>query len=75
MEQYKIQMINKYTREVEEDNVDDMIFDSEEDAKEYALYLSSCCEQGREDLELRDPFGYEDYHVEDDVDFIVVEIE
>ena len=32
MEEYKVQMINKYTKELEEDCVDDMIFDSEEEA-------------------------------------------
>ena len=74
MEQYKIQMINKYTGAVEEDNVDDMIFDNEEDAEEYALYLNSCSAQGREDLKLRDPFGYEDNNIEDDFEYIVVEI-
>ena len=46
MEKYKVQMANKYTEEVVEDFlVDDQVFDSEEDAQEYASYLNGCAAQ------------------------------
>ena len=74
MRQYKIQMINKNSGNIEEDNVDDMIFDDENEAEEYASYMNSCSAQGREDLSLRDPFGYEDEDISDKYEYIAVEI-
>ena len=38
---------------------EDGIFDSEEAAEEYALYLCSCCEVGAETLHLSNPGDYD----------------
>ena len=54
MEKYKVQLVYKYTGEVEEDNVDDMVFDNEE-AQEYANYMNSCASEGAEILKMSNP--------------------
>lgn len=60
MAQFRVQMINKYTNEVIEDCVDDMIFDSEEAAEEYACYMNSCSDEGAEILKMSNPYEYEE---------------
>ena len=54
---------------------EDEIFDSEEAAKEYALYLCSCSREGAEILHMSNPGDY-DYDEDDyeDPDYEIVEI-
>lgn len=76
MEQYKIQMVDKYTGEVLEDFIDDLIFDDEDEAEEHACYMNSCSAQGAEIMRLRDPFGYDDdLQPDDSFEYIAVEID
>ena len=76
MEQYKIQMVDKYTGEVLEDFIDDLIFDDEDEAEEHACYKNSCSAQGAEIMRLRDPFGYDDdLQPDDSFEYIAVEID
>lgn len=76
MKKYKVQMVNKYTEVIEEDCVDDMIFDSESAADEYACYLKGCNSVGAESLMLSNPFDYEeDYGSGEDYEYIAVEID
>lgn len=51
---------------------EDEIFNSEEDAEEHALYLSSCAKEGAEILHMSNPGDYD----EDDYDenYEIVEI-
>ena len=39
-------------------DIDDELFDTEEEAREYGLYLCSCHSIGRETLHLSDPGDY-----------------
>ena len=39
MNKYKVQMVNQYSGSVEDECVDEMAFDSEDEAKEYAGYM------------------------------------
>lgn len=55
---------------------EDEIFDSEEEAEEYALYLCSCARTGAEILNLSNPGDY--YYDEDefeDPDYEIVEVD
>lgn len=38
---------------------EDEIFDTKENAEEYALYLCSCCREGAETLHMSNPGDYE----------------
>lgn len=76
MKKYKVQMINKYTGAVEEDCMDDIIFDSESGAVEYACYMQGCASDGSETLKMSNPFDYEeDYSDNEDYEYIAVEID
>lgn len=76
MEKYKVQLVYKYTGEVEEDNVDDMVFDNEEEAQEYANYMNSCASEGAEILKMSNPYDYEeDYGDCEDIEYIATEID
>lgn len=50
MNKYKVQMVNQYSGSVEDECVDEMAFDSEDEAKEYAGYMNSCSAEGAEIL-------------------------
>lgn len=52
---------------------EDTLFETEEIAEEYALYLSSCSELGAEILHMSNPGDYDedDY----DVDYEIVEVD
>ena len=52
---------------------EDEVFDSEEEAEDYALYLSNCAKEGAEILNLSNPGDY-DYNDYDD-DFEVIRVE
>lgn len=53
--------------------LEDEVFDTEEDAEEYASYLASCVEDGAETLSMSNPGDYDedDYEVE----YEIVEID
>ena len=70
MPKYKILM--QYSDGTNEEQ--DEVFDTEEDAEEYANYLVSCNEEGAEILNLSNPGDYplDDY---EDPDFEIIEIE
>ena len=55
---------------------EDEIFDSEEEAEEYALYLCSCARTGAEILNLSNPGDYE-YDEDDfeDPDYEIIEVD
>lgn len=44
---------------MEEDNDEDIIFDTEEAAEEMALYYQSCAAEGAENLHMSNPGDYE----------------
>ena len=64
MEKYKV-LFN--------DELQDEVFDTEEDAEEYALYLCSCAREGAEILHMSNPGDYDadDY----DTDYGIIEVE
>lgn len=70
MPKYKIVMKYSDGTNVEEDD----IFDTEEDAEEYANYLVGCSRDGAETLNLSNPG---DYPLDDDedIDFEIIEID
>lgn len=55
------------------DEYDDEIFDTEEDAEEHALYLSSCAKLGAEILHMSNPGDYDEDDYE--IDYEIEEIE
>lgn len=55
---------------------EDEIFDTEEDAEEYALYLRSCTREGAEILHMSNPGDYDyDEDNSEDPDYEIVEID
>ena len=52
---------------------EDEVFDTEEEAEEYALYLSSCAREGAETLHLSNPGDYDEDDYDDDYEVIQVE--
>lgn len=76
MGKWKVQMINKETNEVEEDCIDDLIFDNEEEAEEFASEMRSCQSVGAETLKMSNPYDYdEDFGEGDKLTYEAVEIE
>lgn len=65
MAQYKV---------IFEDEEQDEIFNSEEAAEEYALYLCSCSREGAEILHMSNPGDY-DYDEDEEYDYEIVEID
>ena len=70
MPKYKV--IMHYSNGISEEEED--IFDTEDDAEEYALYLISCGKEGAEIINLSNPGDYDldDY---DEPDFEIVEFD
>ena len=64
MAKYRILFGNEY---------EDEIFDNEEDAEEYATYLSGCAKLGAEILHMSNPGDYDEDDYDDD--YQVVEVE
>lgn len=64
MEKYKV-LFN--------DELQDEVFDTEEEAEEHALYLCSCAREGAEILHMSNPGDYDadDY----DTDYEIVEVD
>ena len=76
MGKFKVQMVNKYTGAVEENFVDDKVFDTGADAEEYVCYLGGCSAEGAEILEMSNPGDYEeDFGDEEKYEFVAVEID
>lgn len=55
------------------DELQDEIFDTEEAAEEYALYLASCAKEGAEILHMSNPGDYDEDDYEDDYEIIEIE--
>ena len=54
----------------------DEIFNTEEEAEDHALYLSSCSREGAEILHMSNPGDYDyDEETYDDPDYEIIEIE
>ena len=70
MSKFIIQML--CNGELQEDNYDDLEFDTEEEAQECAEDLNSATSYGKETLQLSDPYEYEDEY-DDDIEFVAVE--
>ena len=64
MEKYKV-LFN--------DELQDEVFDTEEDAEEYALYLCSCAREGAEILHMSNPGDYDEDDYETDYEIVEVE--
>jgi len=74
MNKYKVQMVNQYSGSVEDECVDEMAFDSEDEAKEYAGYMNSCSAEGAEILQMSNPGDYEeDYGEGENYEYIAVD--
>lgn len=56
-----------------DDELEDEVFDTEEEAEEYALYLSSCAKEGAEILHMSNPGDYDEDDYNDDYEIIEVE--
>lgn len=56
-----------------EDDEQDEVFDTEEEAEEYALYLCSCANTGAEILHMSNPGDY-DYDGDEDYDYEIIEV-
>ena len=74
MKKYKIILFNENTRTIEEDLVDDMVFDSEDEAQDYACEYNSSASLGREISYMSNPGDSEDYE-DDGSRYIVVEVD
>lgn len=55
------------------DELEDAVFETEEEAEEYALYLSSHTRQGAEILHMSNPGDYDEDDYE--VDYEIIEVE
>lgn len=51
----------------------DEVFDTEEAAEEYALYLCSCAREGAEILHMSNPGDYDEDDYDDDYEIVEVE--
>ena len=75
MSKYKVQLVNIYSRLVEDDFVDGMIFKSKSEAENFASECNSNAAEGAEILKLSNPFDYEeDYGSGEDYEYVVVKI-
>lgn len=52
---------------------EDEIFDTEEDAEDYASYLSGCVKEGAEILHLSNPGDYDEDDYDDDYEIVEVD--
>lgn len=52
---------------------EDEVFDTEEDAEDYAMYLSGCAAEGAEILHLSNPGDYDEDDYDDDYEIIEVD--
>ena len=68
---YKVQCIDEFGN-VDDDCVDDMIFDDYDEAQDYANDCSSCASVGREIMEYRYQESRDDEDCPSDYEYIVV---
>ena len=66
MAKYKVLFDGEYVDEV---------FDTEEEAEEYALYLSSCTKEGAEILHMSNPGDYDEDDYDDDYEIVEIDDE
>lgn len=52
---------------------EDEVFDTEEDAEDYASYLSGCVKEGTEILHLSNPGDYDEDDYDDDYEIVEVD--
>ena len=52
---------------------EDEVFDTEEDAEDYASYLSGCVKEGAEILHLSNPGDYDEDDYNDDYEIVEVD--
>ncbi|MGN1123786.1 MAG: hypothetical protein ACI4RR_05525 [Eubacterium sp.] len=52
---------------------EDEVFDTEEDAEDYASYLSGCVKEGAEILHLSNPGDYDEDDYDDDYEIVEVD--
>ena len=52
---------------------EDEVFDTEEDAEDYAMYLSGCAKEGAEILHLSNPGDYDEDDYDDDYEIVEVD--
>lgn len=55
------------------DELEDEVFDTEEEAEEHALYLSSCARYGAEILHMSNPGDYDEDDYEADYEIIEID--
>ena len=55
------------------DELEDEVFDTEEEAEEHALYLSSCTQLGAEILHMSNPGDYDEDDYEADYEIIEID--
>lgn len=53
--------------------LEDEVFDTEEEAEEHALYLASCSQLGAEILHMSNPGDYDEDDYDDDYEIIEIE--
>lgn len=70
MSKYKI--IMKYDDGCEDEQ--DEVFDTYEEAEEYACYLCGCCREGADILNLSNPGDYPETGDDLDVDFEIIKV-
>ena len=76
MEQFKVQLVDEYTGNILEDNVDDMVFNSEDEAQDYADEMNSNTAYGAEILKMSNPYEYEEDYGDCEGDrYVVAEID
>ena len=57
------------------DEYEDEVFDTEEEAEEYALYLCSCAKEGAEILHMSNPGDYDEDDYDDDYEIVEIDEE
>ena len=55
------------------DELQDEVFDTEEEAEEYAMYLASCAREGAEILHMSNPGDYDEDDYDDEYEIVEVE--
>ena len=55
------------------DEYDDEIFDSEEEAENYAIDMAACIREGAEELFLSNPGDYDEYDYDDEYEIVEID--
>ena len=71
MSKYQVKLIYK-----DEEELDDELFDTEDEAEEHALYLIGCAREGAEILNMSNPGDYEyDEDTYEDPEYEIIEVD